>query len=94
MPTKISIAVFRGDPIDLIEYRHTALHFIYNTTNIPEDQDQQQHHSKDLKQDTTHVTNKTTLCTFQIDPNRDSSTSSDFEKSVFVAYAPDNISRV
>lgn len=29
MPTQISIAIYRGNPIDYAMYRHTALHFIF-----------------------------------------------------------------
>lgn len=29
MPTKVEIAVYRGDPLDYTEYRHTAIHLVF-----------------------------------------------------------------
>ncbi|KAL1855072.1 hypothetical protein Plec18167_004475 [Paecilomyces lecythidis] len=76
MATKIFITIERGDPLDYMEYRHTALHLIF----------------PDATQSIMHVLGTDGMFNFQERENYDPSTSPLYVKSARVADIPDIIS--
>ncbi|KAJ9200414.1 hypothetical protein DTO166G4_8630 [Paecilomyces variotii] len=75
MSTKIFITVEKGDPLDYMEYRHTALHLIF----------------PDATQSVMHVVGTHGMFNFQERENYDPSTSPLYVKSTPVADIPEAI---
>lgn len=77
MPTHISIAVYRGDPIDIVMFRHTAIHFTF----------------PDGQQSAMHVVGAPSMFDFEEAEGIDPTKVTGLAGLIYVASVPDVIER-